>query len=299
MVPILADWRSAWTVVDTPFHASSNVSYELLCPQGSSAYSVLKAQDGRGYVLRVEGLGDCLISPSNFRIQADWLDTHPSVLESQVWPRVFGQVHSPVLHSGAVEIGGLAAIFVGRSGHGKSTLCSAFYRDGYTLLNDDTLAFVEQSGKVGIYPVTRTLKLNDDSVDAVFGNAVPRTHQSGLRKTSIALGTVAGDNDEPTQPGAFFFINPVAPRALPELKPLKPTAACMRLLEQRFLFEAEEEDVARRDFGVLSRVATQTPAFELDVPRDFNRLGEVQTLVKCAMQDAAQQMAESSGKIRA
>lgn len=73
------------------------------------------------------------------------------------------------LHGSTIEINGKAYAFVGHSGHGKSTLASAFLQQGYRLITDDVIAvsFNEQ-GIPLVSPAYPQQKLWQESLD-VFG----------------------------------------------------------------------------------------------------------------------------------
>ena len=73
------------------------------------------------------------------------------------------------LHGSAVVINGKAYAFVGHSGHGKSTLASAFLQQGYQLLTDDVIAVALDNRNIPyVTPAYPQQKLWQESLDT-FG----------------------------------------------------------------------------------------------------------------------------------
>lgn len=73
------------------------------------------------------------------------------------------------LHGSAVVIDGKAYAFVGHSGHGKSTLASAFLQQGYRLITDDVIALtLDDCNNPFVTPSYPQQKLWQESLDA-FG----------------------------------------------------------------------------------------------------------------------------------
>lgn len=73
------------------------------------------------------------------------------------------------LHGSAIVINGKAYAFVGHSGHGKSTLASAFLQQGYQLLTDDVIAVTLDHQNIPyVTPAYPQQKLWQESLDT-FG----------------------------------------------------------------------------------------------------------------------------------
>lgn len=76
------------------------------------------------------------------------------------------------LHANAIEIGGGAVAFTGRSGAGKSTMANAFLERGYRLLADDVCAVkFDSAGEPMAQPGLPRLRLWRDAAEA-FGRRV-------------------------------------------------------------------------------------------------------------------------------
>jgi hypothetical protein len=66
-----------------------------------------------------------------------------------------------VLHGSAVMIGGVAHVFLGDKGAGKSTTAAALIAAGYPLISDDVIAIEKlPSGKLAIWPGYPAMKLD-------------------------------------------------------------------------------------------------------------------------------------------
>jgi hypothetical protein len=66
------------------------------------------------------------------------------------------------LHAGAVEMGGGAVAFLGRSGIGKSSLTATLVCQGHRLVSDDILPVVDEAGRLLAVPSFPQLKLRDE-----------------------------------------------------------------------------------------------------------------------------------------
>lgn len=75
-----------------------------------------------------------------------------------------------ILHASAVEIDGAAAVFLGRSGAGKSTMTAVMHKRGHPAIADDVVALqvpIDGCGSVSVLRGIDRCKLWPDSVSAV------------------------------------------------------------------------------------------------------------------------------------
>lgn len=113
-------------------------------PHPESRFSLFRDPDGFG--LKVACLGCGLFRISSSRIRIEWLPggTGPAhYFFSYALPLWLELNGVPVLHASAVSYGDRAAAFVGQSGAGKSTMCNALVRLGFSFIADDGLALSE------------------------------------------------------------------------------------------------------------------------------------------------------------
>jgi hypothetical protein len=186
-----------------------------------------------------------------------------------------------VLHAGAVEVGGGAAVFLGDKLAGKSTTSAAFVRSGHRLVTDDLLALDFAGGTPLIQPGFPQLKLDPVGAgDMVAGQAqaLPEV-MPGLGKRQHRLH------------GAFSLA-PLPPRRLYVLE-RGGTAGVERLPDQealkaliRYSYLARfprdvvtPQDLARH-MGQCAGLATFAGVSHLCVPDGLDRLAEVVDVVK-------------------
>lgn len=77
------------------------------------------------------------------------------------------------LHGSAIATPKGAVVFVGASGHGKSTLAGAFHQHGYQVLSDDVTAITIKDGVPHVLPAYPRLMLWADAVERL---GVNRSH---------------------------------------------------------------------------------------------------------------------------
>ncbi|MDF5728088.1 MAG: serine kinase [Rhizonema sp. PD38] len=96
-----------------------------------------------------------------------------------------------ILHASSVAINDEAIAFLGHSGWGKSTLASAFYNQGYSLLTDDLMA-IQVEGRHPItfpgYPYVRLLPDSAASLGYDFKSLIPINSLVPKRNNSLMRG---------------------------------------------------------------------------------------------------------------
>jgi len=126
-----------------------------------------------------------------FRISENEITIHPSGEISALVPYLLGcafgilihQRNMPVIHGSAIAIDHAAFIFSAPSGGGKSTLASAFLRQGYQLLSDDVCVLSVNGNHTMVHPSYPQLKQwINEKTDA----------SSPASETKVALPVISG-----------------------------------------------------------------------------------------------------------
>lgn len=95
----------------------------------------------------------------------------PAMLEWGLNWRIATQGHwYLMLHAATLHRDGRAAIFPGKPGTGKSTLCTALIEDGWTLLSDEFALLSLSDGL--LYPLWKPISLKERALD-IFRERVP------------------------------------------------------------------------------------------------------------------------------
>lgn len=100
-----------------------------------------------------------------------FVDLEPDVDKNILSAVIFGTVMSVilqqkgylVLHASCVKLGDKTIAFLGHSGAGKSTICSAFHAQGYQVLTDDVMAIDIKENNFLVIPSVPEVKLYADS----------------------------------------------------------------------------------------------------------------------------------------
>lgn len=95
------------------------------------------------------------------------------LIADQALPMYASLVGEDVLHGSAVAIGGGAIVALGDSGAGKSTFASHLLARGGRLLTDDSVVLDFSDSIAGVHPVSRFVRLFDDSLDDAFSIRPP------------------------------------------------------------------------------------------------------------------------------
>jgi hypothetical protein len=219
---------------------------------------------------------------------ASTLETLSHLLLDQVIPRVLCHTGRVVVHASAVLLeDGRAVAFTGTSGRGKSTLASAFSREGFPVIADDCLLLQSGDGTDGVvqafasYP---SLRLWPDSSEALWDTGDPASprisdmaHYSNKKQVFLA-GERQQELASPSPLAALYLLNK-PPDAGPEpgirIKPAGGTAAIMAMIEALFALDVVRKDLVQRNFEQAAQVAGQTEVYDLSYPRYFNELPDV------------------------
>jgi hypothetical protein len=181
------------------------------------------------------------------------------------------------LHASAVTIAGGAALFLGNSGEGKSTMAGALHAQGYRLLADDVAAVVAgAAGEPLVLPGYPQLKLWPDAARAISGADAPlEPLHPELAKGRLPAG--AGFMQRPAPVRAIYMLEDgdhaqLEPLPLPEaFGAISPFAYAAALLGGSAM--------TPRHLGLMTALAEAVPAFALARPRRLEELPNVAALV--------------------
>ncbi len=132
-------------------------------PDSDSFYQSISLRDGSTYV-RWQGVGEFLISPDGARITGRrnnraHQESFEVYLLGQALSCALVKRRLEPLHATAVVVDGAAAVLLGNSGFGKSSLAACFLEAGYKLLTDDLLILRPCAGGFMAYPGPPRIKL--------------------------------------------------------------------------------------------------------------------------------------------
>ncbi len=156
------------------------------------------------------------------------------------------------LHAGAVEVDGRVVMFVAPSTGGKSTLTEYFVRQGHALLADD---------KVATY------------VEGARFMAVPSHANYRPYRRAEDLGFRAEDfRDTPQAIHAIYALQRVAAEEDVRFREIKGFRKFDRLMPN-YIFGFTH--LRRKRLEYLAGLVNRVPLYEVDIPHDITRLGEV------------------------
>jgi hypothetical protein len=168
----------------------------------------------REYTLGIPGVGNFhLLDGREIRVQPVKMAEPAKVrlwLLGRIWGALCYQRGWFIVHASAVLFDGVAIIFCGRAGRGKSTLAAQLDNRGYPLICDDLcrLDFSAQ-GQPVVYPAPPRLKLWSDALDELgWGTremAPDQSRQGKFHLSLTGLGPAPGLT-EPLPAGAAYLL---------------------------------------------------------------------------------------------
>ncbi len=182
--------------------------------EGAEVTSATWQLDANRFLLRVPGIARFLLSGGReIRFEAE-PGADPADIPVFILGTAFGillhQRQQVVLHASAVQVNGLAVLFCGASGAGKSTIAAALAQRGFPLVTDDVCA-ISIGGSAGpiVHSDGRQLKLWAQAIEhldlsADRGEPV----RAKLKKFYVKPGQFAV---EPLRLGAIYALRESRP----------------------------------------------------------------------------------------
>jgi len=277
-----------WHIIHGGTTVPPDARLRLVWADESSSLSIAPdhgSPDAPTFVVRFDEVVQFTLSFASHEILISPLDgvvpdsTIQHLLVDQIWPRILAHCGELVLHAAGVSGPKGAMLFVGQSGHGKSTLAASLYQRGFELLGDDALVMSAADGEARCRAVYRSLRLFPDSIDTLFEQPVRRSDVADYTDKKNVHLPISGQDDGLHRVRAIFFINSDEPTTSARVERISPGAACMRLVEHSFWLDPTDMALTARKLAQASTLANDVPAYTLAYPRDYAKLGELHAAV--------------------
>lgn len=267
-------------VADNPFHTWA-------FPDGTEWLHFWRVE--AGYLLRFPEMAEFTVSREGEVLGVEALNgTSQATLDhlylNQVLPLAMSRQGRLMFHGSAVEVGDGAAAFLGESGRGKSTIAAAFATRGAGFLTDDGLRVERVGSELLAYPSHPSIRLWDDSQNALVGDAVRLAPEvEYTTKARILADETIRFCDQPRPLRRVYFLDDDG-AAKPSIKRLTPSEALVELTKHSFLLDIEERDLIASHFENLVKLV-EVPVFRrLDYPRKYEELDAVRAAIESDME---------------
>lgn len=238
----------------------------------------------QGYLLRFPELadfevsqqGDCVTSWAAPNVPDESVE---QLYLNQVLPLALSRRGRLVFHASAVEIGGVAVAFMGASGMGKSTLAASFATHGCRFLTDDGLVLDESEGAVFVAPSHPSIRLWDDSREAVIGaamQAAPAPHFT--TKGRFLAGDDMAFCAERRPLGSIYLLADPPQDSL-SIEGVPGREAWIELVKHSFLIDIGERALLAEHFERLSSLLNHARCFRMGFPRRYEELTRVREAI--------------------
>jgi hypothetical protein len=195
-------------------------------------------------------------------------------LNDHVAPRIIAHCGALVLHGSAITIAGRLAIFMGRTGAGKSTLAASLLKRGHKLLGDDAVIISKtEAGWVGeaVYP---SLRLFPESIHEVFPETVDTSAMAFYSDKRLVRADEMQSAGSLVVPLGMIFVLTDGEHGV-KSEVFGPADACMVMLENSFALDPKSPVAAADRMARAAALAAAVPCHELSYPYNFAILGEV------------------------
>lgn len=238
-----------------------------------------------GYVLRFPDLADFEVSADGMEVIAypvEGVDdvTIEHLYINQLVPLALSRQGQPAFHASVVTVAGGAVAFLGKTGAGKSTLAASFALNDATFLTDDALLIDESDSGCRAMPSHASLRLWQDSVDALIEDEHPRANPVSYSSKTRLLAGNALAHSEQSQPllAAYVLESQDAPTIT--IRKLAGLDRHMAWVNNSFLLDVEDEGLLQQHFEWTHRISSAVPTYALDYPRNYGILPDVRIAVQ-------------------
>ena len=243
-------------------------------------------QTSCGSLLRFPALADFIFDPAALEAgitakPALGLDESSvaQIYLHHVLPMLLADDGELMVHGAAVDVGGYAAIFLGASGRGKSTLATSFASSGFPFLSDDSIRLEKSDGKYFAHPGHPTVRLWRDSDEALFGGRGPeRIQVSYTSKSRYAASAEIVYAPQPLVVQAVYVLSNEGADGV-VINSLAANHAMMEFFEHVFILDTRSPTILGQHFQRLATFANHVDTFMLDYPRSYERLPEVRAAI--------------------
>ena len=164
-------------------------------------------------------------------------------------------------------------LFLGPSGWGKSTLAGLLQQRGHHILSDDCVQLVaESSGRFRAVPTYPSLRLNADSLEALFPDQIetaPVASYSNKRRVPMLA---RDDAEAPAFVDAIYLLgNPDHAADDVYISPVSPSEVCLFLIKHSFRLDLADREASALQLQQCSGIARTVPGFRINYPRDHAR----------------------------
>jgi hypothetical protein len=238
-----------------------------------------------GYLLRFPGLADFEVSADGIEVTAypfPGIDepTTEHLYINQIVPLAMSRQGLPAFHASVVTVPSGAVAFLGQSGRGKSTLAASFALGEAEFLTDDALFVEEINGGCRVLPSHASLRLWEDSVDALIGTEIPRAGSiSYTTKARLLAGEGLAYSETARTLLAAYVLEPQGSTTV-SIQPLTGVERFVAWLGNSFLLDIEDRELLERHFEWTHRISSIVPTFTLDYPRDYAFLPKVRNAIR-------------------
>jgi energy-coupling factor transporter ATP-binding protein EcfA2 len=230
-------------------------------------YQVFQFRDGHCFLLHEDRdqIDLCLNGAESGSLEME------SLLLNHVLPLTLAHRGATAIHASAIEFPQGAALFIGETGTGKSTLARHLAGANLRLLTDDCAVLDTGREPPLVFPGYPAIRVIDDSLDTVHrarGKAFLSPSES-----PFLFGP------EPSHVAAVFQLEPKLSGAI-EIEPLSQRDAQFALTRHAFRLDPGNRHRLQEEFKVNSNLAQRLPVFRLSYPHDANLLPEVCELLQ-------------------
>ena len=265
----------------------SDISRSLALQQNSgSFYQFGCLPDGSSYV-RWEGVGEFLISADGRRITGRQFDeahgeSFQVYLLGQALSSALVKKGFEPLHATTVVVNGEAAVLLGESGFGKSSLAACFLEAGHRMLTDDLLVLQRFGGEFLAYPGPPRIKLFPKVARRFLGSAANGVAMnSGTKKLILPLDRTRS-SATPVPLKTIYTLD--APRQVfrkqqIRIAVLSPRESFLELVKNTFNYRIVNRDRLERQFKETTRVVSVTPVKKISYSRVLAHLPAVRDAI--------------------
>jgi hypothetical protein len=255
-------------------HAPENFHWQHEWKDSNDNITLSIALHESGFLLRFPELCDFILDTKQRSITViphAALDEHSieHLLVDQVLPRFLANEGRLLLHACAVNIVGRSALFLGKSGWGKSTLAALFHKAGYTLYSDDCVLLQPHGCSWQMLATYPSLRLFEDSIENILtddSDLSPVSEYSDKQRLALSIKQT---HTAPPLHALYFLSDPETAPDNIQIESMTPGSTCIELIERSFRLDLSNRAQSRQLMTSAAALTQSVPAFRLCYPHAF------------------------------
>ncbi|TRD11653.1 hypothetical protein FGU71_07090 [Erythrobacter insulae] len=243
-------------------------------------------REASGFLLRFPGEADFLIDNALTTAVA-WpvpdaqRGIERRLFENSIQPLLGNHAGGLFLHGSGVRTDFGAAVMLGNSRSGKTTLAGFLAKHGNPYMTEDVVDLAQSGDEFRLRSKASALRLFRDSAEHLLGETIEISVEGGKQPLKATEGLPFSSGSQ--RVSAIFLLGDDHGAEI-SVHRLRSAAALPALMPHAFILDVEDRPRLRGHFDRLADLADRVPVYTLDYPREYSALPQVRAAILEALE---------------